>query len=93
MPNTVLMDKPISIREEVLLGAKEHILYERNEAYGTPDENFTLIAAMWDNYLSKLDHRINSADVANMMILLKVARGHNNHNSRLRGLRGRMRGL
>lgn len=58
-------------RTEALERAKELIGGERQSQYGPPSENFARIAAMWSAYLSA---PICSADVANMMVLLKVAR-------------------
>ena len=47
--------------------------------YGTPEDNFRAIAALWDQYLIsiKYDYTDNSLmprDVAAMMVLLKIAR-------------------
>ena len=39
--------------------------------YGTPEDNFGIIAALWTVYL---DAPVSSQDVAVMMLLLKVAR-------------------
>ena len=58
-------------RTEVLNQANQITTGERQEAYGTPEDNFTKIAAMWSAYL---DVVIKPEDVASMMILLKTAR-------------------
>ena len=58
-------------RAEVLNHANQIINGERQEAYGTPEDNFAKIAAMWSAYL---DAAITPEDVAAMMILLKTAR-------------------
>ena len=47
----------------------------RQEAYGSPEDNFREIAGYWSNYLKK---KIEPADVARMMILLKIARQTHN---------------
>lgn len=65
-------------REYTLAKAREHVVLERQDEYGTPEDNFNVIAELWDSYLSGLHHKIEATDVANMMILLKVARGMNN---------------
>lgn len=58
-------------RTEVLNNANQIINGERQEAYGTPEDNFAKTAAMWSAYL---DAAITPEDVAAMMILLKTAR-------------------
>ena len=58
-------------RTEVLNNANQIINGERQEAYGTPEDNFAKIAAMWSAYL---EAAITPEDVAAMMILLKTAR-------------------
>lgn len=55
----------------VLLEAKSLINGDRQQDYGTPDENFKRIAGLWSIYLDK---DISPADVAMLMTLLKVAR-------------------
>ena len=58
-------------REEILEKAKSIVTGERENAYGSPEDNFTTIAELWSMFLGV---RIDSEDVATMMILLKVAR-------------------
>lgn len=65
-------------RTEVLNSANHIIHGERQEAYGTPEDNFTKIAGMWSAYL---DTDITAEDVAAMMILLKTARVKSGHGS------------
>lgn len=63
----------MSILEE----AKKIVEGDRKEEYGDMSESFTRIARFWSAYLNV---RINSLDVAKMMILLKVSRAKNtNH--------------
>lgn len=59
-------------REEILEEAKRCVCGKRVQDYGTPEDNFRLIAELWSDYLRGL--RLTSKDVAMMMILLKVAR-------------------
>lgn len=61
----------MSIREDVLDTAKEIVCNDRNNQYGEPEDNFGLIAKLWSCYTST---NLSSKDVANMMILFKVAR-------------------
>lgn len=68
-------------RKELLDTAAKITNGERQEHYGTPEDNFATIAAFWNAYIERaITARqdkcigLNSADVAAMMILLKVAR-------------------
>lgn len=55
-----------------VLREAEAIIYgDREQTYGDPSKNLKRIAALWDTYL---DREITADDVANMMILLKIAR-------------------
>ena len=58
-------------RKEILAAAEECVNGDRNQKYGAPEDNFSLIAALWSAYL-KCD--IGAEDVASMMIMLKIAR-------------------
>lgn len=44
---------------------------ERQDQYGNPEDSFKLIAALWDAYLGT---KVTPPMVADMMILLKIAR-------------------
>ena len=69
-------------REECLDEAKKCVCTDRNRQYGSPEDNFALIAKLWQDYLHEVLHgvagiddaEILPEDVANMMILLKIAR-------------------
>lgn len=67
-------------REEMLGEAKRCVCGEREEQYGTPEDCFETIAALWGTYLRSccvekgVDVCILGADVAAMMALLKIAR-------------------
>lgn len=58
-------------RKEILETAAHIVSGQRETDYGTPEDSFQNIAALWSAYLST---NISSIDVAVMMILLKVAR-------------------
>ena len=58
-------------RGEVLDEAKKIIGGERQDSYGSPKDNFQRIAKLWSIYIGK---ELTDIDVANMMILMKVAR-------------------
>ena len=68
-------------RENVLDEAKKCVCGQRQQDYGTPEDNFTTIAHMWSAYLQASHpemivnlNSISAKDVAVMMSLLKVAR-------------------
>lgn len=61
-------------RAECLHTAEEIVTKDRNSQYGEPEDCFTLIAKLWTAYTAV---KLSSADVAAMMIMLKVARVRN----------------
>lgn len=63
-------------REELVEKMCKCIFNDRQNTYGKPEDNFQTIADFWNTYLRiNDDHfKITKQDVANMMILLKVAR-------------------
>lgn len=64
-------------REEILDAAEACVCGQREEDYGTPEDNFGLIAELWGVYLRKkgcVSTCILPEDVAAMMALLKIAR-------------------
>ena len=58
-------------RKDCLDAAAKAVLTDRAREYGRPEDCFGLIAALWSRYTER---DISSADVAGMMILLKIAR-------------------
>ena len=70
-------------REEILEAARVCVCGEREQDYGTPEDNFTTIGQLWSVYL-RVAHPeladklpvggVTPKDVATMMALLKVAR-------------------
>ena len=67
-------------RKSVLSRAEECVCGQREQDYGTPEDNFKCIAEMWSAYLTKsaappnVTIDIGAVDVAMMMGLLKIAR-------------------
>ena len=68
-------------RAEVLEQAKVCVCGQRQQDYGSPEDNFTTIGYLWSAYMRaahpNLDISLNEItpkDVAVMMALLKVAR-------------------
>ena len=58
-------------RTEILEKAARCVNGQREQDYGTPEDNFSLIASLWSAYTGKA---ITAIDVAMMMSLLKIAR-------------------
>lgn len=58
-------------RKETLETAIKCVCGERQDQYGTPENNFATIAGLWTVYLN---HPVTASDVAMMMALLKIAR-------------------
>lgn len=63
-------DKP-SVRGSILDAAKGCVCGHRDDDYGTPEDNFGVIAKLWTAYTGA---KIEPEDVAAMMILLKIGR-------------------
>ncbi len=65
-------------REMCLDEAKKCVCTDRNQQYGEPEQNFTVIAQLWQTYLQaatkKDDIEILPSDVATMMVLFKAGR-------------------
>lgn len=58
-------------RSEILHQAEQCVCGQRQEDYGTPEDSFKRIAALWTAYLGV---KISPLDVAMLMALLKLAR-------------------
>jgi len=68
---------PQDRRAEVLDAAKALICGDRDLQYGSPENNFRTIAALWRTYLNQRfgsDVQVEALDVAAMMSLFKIAR-------------------
>lgn len=62
-------------RPEILDAAKACVCGQREQDYGKPEDNFRLIANLWNAYLGLEGfNEITPLDVAMMMALLKIAR-------------------
>lgn len=59
-------------RAEYLEEAKKIICNDREGQYGSPENNFSLIADLWNSYLSM--DILTPKDVGIMMALMKIAR-------------------
>ena len=58
-------------RADILKKANEIVTSDREDQYGSPEDNFSLIAKLWSDFLA---FPVEPEEVAVMMILLKVAR-------------------
>ena len=65
-------------RKKILEMAMKCVCGDREQDYGTPENNFKVIADFWYTYLSArcivCDLELGADDVAAMMALLKIAR-------------------
>ena len=57
--------------------AREIICHDRERQYGSPENNFGIIAELWTAYLGSEVCTITPKDVAWMMALMKAARDRN----------------
>lgn len=63
--------KVMTTREAILNKAKGCVCGQRADDYGTPEDNFTIIADLWSTYTG---HKLTAVDVSMMMSMLKIAR-------------------
>lgn len=61
-------------RNDILETAKLIVNGEREGQYGAPEDSFSNIARLWGIYLGR---DLKPSDVANLMVLMKVARNMN----------------
>ena len=64
-------------RKRVLNEAEKCVCGQREQDYGTPEDSFQKIAALWTAYMSNnsiVDTVFSASDVAVMLALLKIAR-------------------
>lgn len=72
--------------ETILKTALDVVMNQRQNAHGDAEDSFAVIGAYWTTYLgSRKAQQISGYDVAQMMVLLKIARasmgntGHADH--------------
>lgn len=67
-------------RKEILDTATKCVCGDREQDYGSPEDNFSTIAAMWEPYLRRkcvsegADVTVNPEDVAMLLALVKIGR-------------------
>ena len=68
-------------RPEILAAAEKCVCGDREQDYGTPEQNFLTIANLWIDYLTGKGQPvdISAVDVAAMLALLKIARIASGH--------------
>jgi hypothetical protein len=66
-----VLEKEVITRSGILSEAKKCICGNREEDYGSPEDNFNRIAALWSAYFDK---NFTAKDVAMAMSLMKIAR-------------------
>lgn len=77
--NFLIPDKKAETkREEILDAAKRCVCGDREQDYGSPENNFQTIAELWSTYLH-IPELLTPADVAAMLALLKIARISSGH--------------
>ena len=69
--NATAEKAPAKVRKAVLDKAAEYVCGRREREYGTPEDNFSRIAALWSAYKGC---DFTAHDVAMLMALLKVGR-------------------
>jgi hypothetical protein len=65
-------------RTEILDAAKRCVCGDREQDYGSPEDSFATIAALWNAYLGA-SYDLDAKDVAAMLALLKIARIASGH--------------
>lgn len=72
-------------RDEILAAAQKCVSGDREQDYGSPENNFARIAMMWEAYLYNRAEpfgtglKIEPQDVVAMLALLKIARIASGH--------------
>lgn len=64
-------------RKTILDAAEKCVCRDRQDTHGRPEDSFGAIADLWTAYLGT-GQEIDPVDVANMMVLLKIARAKEN---------------
>lgn len=70
-------EKQPTTRKTILEAAEKCVCHDRQDTHGRPEDSFGAIADLWTAYLD-IGREITPVDVAQMMILLKVARAKGN---------------
>lgn len=79
--HNALPEAPAMIRTALLEDANKIITKDRHATHGKAENSFQTILSYWSVYLTKqfgYPIQLSVVDVSQMMVLFKVARGHNN---------------
>ena len=71
-------ESPGETRHTFVLDDAKEVVYSRPEKHGEPEDSFGSIAGFWNAYLN-YDEMLDAEDVANMMMLVKIARNKEGH--------------
>ena len=70
-------------RKEILEAAQKCVCGDREQDYGSPENNFNTIANLWNDYICEacggVFVELEAKDVAAMLALLKIARIASGH--------------
>lgn len=67
-------------RQQILESALQCVNGDRQQDYGSPEQNFLSIANMWNTYILSTGHKfLDAKDVAAMLALLKIIRIASGH--------------
>lgn len=67
-------------RQDILREANRCVSGDREQDYGSPEQNFRTIALLWSVYIQRLGRGyLEDRDVAAMLALLKIARIASGH--------------
>ena len=61
-------------RKEILEQAIQCVCHDRQDQHGKPENTFAVIANLWNTYLEATGAPLVEKDVAQMMVLFKIAR-------------------
>ena len=62
-------------RKQILAKAEQCICRDRQDSYGSPENNFSVIADYWNVYLNgRIEPALDAEDVAILMALMKFGR-------------------
>ena len=73
-PTTKMKNHDTHVLEEAI-----ETVFDRPDTHGEPEDSFRTIAGLWNAYRGFPEDHITPEDVANMMILMKVARNSEGH--------------
>lgn len=61
-------------RRQILEQAIQCVCHDRQDQHGNPENTFAVIASLWNAYIEAKEGMLEEKDVAQMMVLFKIAR-------------------